>query len=38
MEVGHSADVVGSHNMSCSPNSLKGDYIRNHLGDYYRGY
>ena len=24
--------------MSCSLNSLKGDYIRDHIGDYYRGY
>ena len=24
--------------MSCSLNSLKGDYIGNYIGDYYDGY
>ena len=28
----------GSHSMSYSLSSLKGAYIGNHIGEYYRGY
>ena len=30
--------IIGLYDMSHSLNSLKGGYIRDYIGDYYRGY